>query len=125
MNIPNDLLYSKSHEWVKTLDDGNVLIGITDYAQSQMGDVVFVNLCDEGDELLIPGSIGDIESIKDVSDVYSPVSGTVVRVNDAVLSNPSQINSAPYESWLAELSDVAGLEALLSAGDYEALIQEL
>ncbi|MCL2010528.1 MAG: glycine cleavage system protein GcvH [Synergistaceae bacterium] len=122
MNVPDNLLYTKSHEWIKILEGGNALVGITDYAQEQLSDVVFVSLCGEGEKLSANGTIGDVESIKAVSEIKSPVDGTVVRVNQGVMDDPALINSAPYDAWLVELSGVKGEDSLLSAKAYEELI---
>ncbi len=124
MKIEKDLFYAETHEWVKYNNDGTALVGISDHAQEAMGDVAFVNLCDEGETLAVGDVLGDIESIKAVSDVYSPVGGTVTKVNDALLDNPDLINSAPYDSWLVELTDVVKNEALMDADAYEAFIAE-
>ena len=118
MNIPNSLRYSKTHEWVKTLENGNVLVGIDDYAQNQLSDIVFVNICEVGDEIIAGVNIGDVESVKAVSDVTAPVSGTVVKVNNAVLDDPSLINQSPYDAWLIEIADAEGFDALYSAEEY-------
>jgi len=121
MNLEQGVLYSKSHEWVK--EDGEyLLIGLTDYAQSELGDLVFVNLPEAGDEITIGESFADVESVKAVSDVYSPVSGVVEEINEELLDAPEQINSAPYESWFIKVKDVAEKEELLSAEEYEAFV---
>lgn len=124
MEIKKDLFYAETHEWVKFTEDGNALVGLSDHAQDAMGDVAFVNLCDEGEALAAGDTIGDVESIKAVSDIYAPVGGTVVKVNDALLDSPELINSAPYESWLVELTDVVKNDALMDAAAYEAFIAE-
>ncbi|HRT82437.1 MAG TPA: glycine cleavage system protein GcvH, partial [Oscillospiraceae bacterium] len=99
MSIPKDLLYAKTHEWVRFTADGRAFIGITDHAQEALGDVAFINLCDE-DEVLSAGDvIGDIESIKAVTDIYTPVSGKVVAVNEELLNSPELINTEPYGAW--------------------------
>ena len=123
MNIPSELKYSDSHEWVKTLPNGNVLVGITDHAQHQLSDLVFVSLKDEGDELAAHDPIGDVESIKAVSEIFTPVAGKIVKTNQDILDDPSLINSAPYDSWFVELSDVHGAEGLMSAKDYAKLLE--
>ena len=99
MNFPEDLKYAKSHEWVKTLEDGTVLVGVSDYAQDALGDLVFVNLPEAGDEVTEGEPFADVESVKAVSDVYSPVSGTVAEINETLLDAPESINEAPYEAW--------------------------
>lgn len=124
MNIPNDLLYSKSHEWVKEIGEGKVQIGLTDFAQSELGDLVFVNLPVVGDEVVVGDSFADVESVKAVSDVYSPVTGEVCNVNDFLLDTPEAINNACYEAWLIEVENVTEKEDLLTAEQYEALLKE-
>lgn len=124
MDIPNDLLYSKTHEWVKILDDGNALIGLTDYAQEQLTDVVFLNLCEPGEQFQAGEPIGDAESIDAVTEVMTPISGTVVKVNDEVLDDPSLINSGPFDAWLVELTDISETDDLLSPVIYASIIKE-
>lgn len=118
MNFPSELKYAKSHEWVKDLGGGLFEIGISDFAQKELGDIVYVNLPEAGDELKAGKSFADIESVKAVSDIYSPISGTVKEVNQAVLSAPEAINKDPYGSWLMRAEGVIEAE-LLSAIDYE------
>ena len=121
MNIPAELKYSKSHEWVKM--DGDVaVIGISDFAQDAVGDVVFINLPAEGDSVTAGESFSDVESVKAVSDVFSPVTGTVTAVNEALLDDPAQVNEAPYEAWLIKVSQVSDTEELLDAEGYEAVV---
>ena len=124
MNVPSELFYAKTHEWVKFTDEGTALIGLSDHAQETLGDVAFINLCDEGESFSAGDVFGDIESIKAVSDVYCPVSGTVVCVNDELLDNPERINTDPYGSWLIELEDVVNSDELLDAKAYEKFIAE-
>lgn len=123
MNIPEELLYSKSHEWVQQLEDGKVRVGISDYAQSTMGDLVFVNLPAVGDSFTAGDVFADVESVKAVSDIYAPVTGTVSAVNEALLTAPEEINSDPYGAWMVEFEDATGLEDLLSAQAYEAVVE--
>ena len=104
-NIPANLKYSKSHEWILE-EDGVFTIGLTDYAQSALGDIVFINL----------------PEVKAVSDVFSPVTGTVTAVNEALLDDPAQVNEAPYEAWLIKVSQVSDTEELLDAEGYEAVV---
>jgi glycine cleavage system H protein len=124
--VKSELKYSKDHEWV--LVDGNkVKIGISDHAQEALGDVVFVELPEEGDEVTANESFGTVESVKAVSDVYSPVSGKVVEINEALLDSPELINSDPYgEGWMiaVELDDASQLDELMSAEEYEAFLKE-
>jgi glycine cleavage system H protein len=124
--IPEDLRYTDAHEWVRDLGDGVVRIGITAHAQSQLGDVVFVQLPAVGDSVTAGAAVGEVESTKSVSDIYSPVSGTVSAVNEALEANPELVNSGPYEAgWMIEvrLGDGAeGLPAdLLDAAAYREL----
>lgn len=122
MNIPKDLLYSKTHEWVKKNEDGTAYIGLTDFAQSELGDLVYVNLPEEGDPVTVEESFADVESVKAVSDVYSPVSATVVAINEELLDAPQKINEAPYEAWLVKVADIDDTVELLDAEAYEAFI---
>ena len=124
MNVPKDLLYTDSHEWVKDNGDGTATIGLTDFAQEALGDIVFINLPMVGDNFSAGDTMGDIESVKAVSDVFTPISGTVCEINDAVLDTPEFVNKAPYEAWFIKLSDFDGLSDLLSAGQYEELLKE-
>ena len=122
--VKNDLQYSKSHEWVRKLDDGTMEVGLTDYAQNAMGDLVFINLPQEGDEAVSGETIADVESVKAVSDVYSPVSGTVCAVNEVLLDAPQKVNEDPYGAWLYRVENVTGTEDLLSPEEYETLLKE-
>jgi len=119
-DVPDDLRYLDSHEWVRH-EDGTATIGISEFAQDELGDVVFVELPSEDDELAAGADFGVVESIKAVSDIYAPVSGTVVGVNDALVDEPELINEDPYgEGWLLEvdLTDEGELDDLLSADEY-------
>ncbi len=124
MKVPEDLFFSKTHEWVRFEQDGTAFIGLTDHAQDALGDVAFINLCDEGESFSVGDVIGDIESIKAVTDVYTPVSGTVVSVNDELLDAPEKINSDPYGSWLIEFDGVVSNDELLDAESYEKFLAE-
>ena len=126
MNIPQNLRYTKSHEWVQDLGGGRARVGLTDHAQHELGDIVFVNLPATGDAVSAGERLADVESVKAVSDVYSPVGGEVSAVNEALMDDPAAINADPYGAWLAELSgaDVVGAD-LLSAGEYAALLEEV
>ena len=121
MNYPTDLKYSKTHEWVKE-EDGMTVVGISDFAQDSLGDIVFINLPEEGDSVTAGESFSDVESVKAVSDVFSPVTGTVTAVNEALLDDPAQVNEAPYEAWLIKVSEVSDTEELLDAEGYEAVV---
>ena len=122
MELREGLLYSKSHEWVK--EEGDIaVIGLTDYAQSELGDLVFVNLPEEGDEISVGEAFSDVESVKAVSDVYAPVSGTVCEINEELMDAPEKINEAPYESWFVKVKDITEKEELLSAEEYKAFVE--
>lgn len=128
--IPADLYYTEEHEWVQRTGDDTVRVGITDYAQSALGDVVFVQLPDVGSEVTAGESFGEVESTKSVSDLYAPVSAKVVAVNGDLEGNPQLVNSDPYgEGWLIDLQvDPAaltdGLAGLLDADAYRATVTE-
>lgn len=124
MNFPAELKYSKSHEWVKMLDDGTCLVGISDFAQNALGDLVFVNLPVVGDVATAEEILCDVESVKAVSDVYSPVSGTIVEVNEALADEPQMLNEDPYGAWIAKLENVSGTDDLLDAAQYETFTEE-
>ena len=122
MEIREGLLYAKSHEWVK--EEGDVaIIGLTDYAQSELGDLVFVNLPEEGDEIAVGEAFADVESVKAVSDVYAPVSGTVCEINEELLDAPEKINEAPYDAWFVKVKDITEKEELLTAEEYKAFVE--
>ncbi len=119
MTINPDLKYSKSHEWVKM--DGDVaVIGISDFAQDALGDLVFVNLPQVGDEVTAGEAFGDVESVKAVSDLMSPVSGTVCAINEELLDAPESLNNDPYGAWIIKVENLTGTEELLDAAAYEA-----
>lgn len=123
MAIPNELRYTKDHEWLKE-EDGVAVIGITDFAQNALGDVVFINLPEAGDEVVAGESFGDVESVKAVSDLLSPVSGIVKAVNEELIDAPEMLNSDPYGAWIIKVEQVTDREELLDADDYEALCAE-
>lgn len=124
MSNPTELLYTKSHEWVKEMGDGSVQVGLTDHAQSELGDLVFINLPEVGDGVCVGESFGDVESVKAVSDVYSPVTGTVTAINEELLDHPESVNQAPYDAWFIQVGDVSDKENLLSAAEYEAFLEQ-
>ncbi len=126
MDFPEDLKYTEEHEWVQVEDDV-VTIGITDFAQEQLGDVVFVELPEVGDEVDAGKSFGVVESVKAVSDIYAPVSGDVVEVNDELPEEPETINSSPYDDgWLIriKLTDPSELDDLMDADAYQEFIEQ-
>ena len=120
MTLPNDRKYTSSHEWLLDLGNGTYRVGLSDFAQHSLGDIVFIDLPQAGDKVTAESSLGDVESVKAVSEVLSPVSGTVAAANDAVVSAPESINTDPYGVWLIEVSDVTAFAELMDAGAYEA-----
>jgi len=124
MNFPADLKYSRTHEWVRLLPDGAALVGISDFAQSELGDLVFVNLPNVGDRVTAGEPLCDVESVKAVSDVEAPVSGVVAEINEALTDAPEKLNEDPYGAWIARVEEVSGLEELLDAKAYEAFTKE-
>ncbi len=123
MNYPAELQYSRSHEWIRT-EDGVAVIGISDFAQDALGDVVFVNLPQEGDETTAGEAFGDVESVKAVSDLVCPVTGVVCAVNEELLDAPEKLNEDPYGTWIIKVENVTETEELLSAAEYEAICAE-
>lgn len=123
MKVLEGLKYSRSHEWVKEESDGTVTVGLTDYAQDALGDLVFVNLPQEGDEAEAGESFGDVESVKAVSDVYAPVSGKITEVNEALLDAPESINEDPYGAWMIRVECEELPDELMDAAAYEAYIK--
>lgn len=125
MKVAKDLLYSNDHEWVR-VEGEEAFIGISDFAQHQLGDIVYVELPEINDELAKEDSFSAIESVKAAADIYMPVGGAVVEVNEALLDDPALINSDPYENWLIKvtLSDKAELDALMTSEEYENFIAE-
>jgi len=124
-NVPSDLRYAKSHEWLKPAGDGTATVGITDYAQNSLGDITYVQLPKVGAALKAAESFGVVESVKAASDVYAPVAGTVVAVNDALNSAPETLNQSPYDAgWILKLklANPADVSALLDAAAYEKLM---
>lgn len=125
-HLPEDLVYSEEHEWIKREDD-KVRIGITDFAQSELGDIVFVELPEEGDEIEADEPFGSVESVKTVSELYAPLSGTVVEVNEDLEDNPEYVNESPYEqAWMIVVEPSADeeLDELLSSEEYNTYISK-
>ncbi|MCG7345432.1 glycine cleavage system protein GcvH [Sporosarcina sp. ACRSL] len=123
MSTPKDLRYSEEHEWVKD-ESGKYRIGITEFAQSELGDIVFVELPQVGDEVKVNEPFGSVESVKTVSELYAPISGKVVEVNEELEDSPELVNESPYEgAWMivVEASDESELDALMSAEDYDKM----
>lgn len=125
MAYPTNYRYTREHEWISI--DGNIgTVGITDYAQNSLGDIVYVDAPKVGDQVTANATFGSVESVKAVSDLYSPVTGTVTEVNEILKNEPDKINSAPHETWIikVELADPAQFNTLLDAAAYEAFISE-
>lgn len=114
------LLFAKTHEWANLNEDGTATLGISDYAQNELGDLVFVNLPQVGDELKAGEVFGDVESVKAVSDVYAPVGGIVEEINEELLDNPALINEAPYDAWFVRLSSAVVPDGLMNKEDYDS-----
>lgn len=123
MTYPKELMYTKDHEWLKE-EDGVSVIGISEFAQDALGDVVFVNLPQEGDEVVAGDAFGDVESVKAVSDLLSPVTGVVCAVNEELLDSPELLNSDPYGAWIIKVENVTDKEELMDADAYEAFCAE-
>jgi glycine cleavage system H protein len=126
MNVPDDRRYTQDHEWAR-MEDGKVRVGITDYAQDALGDVVFVQLPERGARLEAGATFSEVESTKSVSDIYAPVAGTVVEVNTELTDAPQRINEDPYgEGWICVIdpADAAALDALLDAEGYQRLVED-
>lgn len=122
MNTPNDLKYTKEHEWIKS-EGETVIFGITDFAQDALGDIVFISLPKVGSQITAGDTCGEVESTKSVSDIFAPVSGEVIEVNSALTATPEVVNQDPYQSgWMVKVRPAGGIDesALLSAEDYEA-----
>ncbi len=125
MEVKQGFLYTKTHEWVEFLDDTTVRIGISDFAQHELGDLVFANLPDVGDELTAGKMFADVESVKAVSDVIAPVSGTVAEINEALLDAPEKINMSAYAAWFVKVENVSDRGELLDADAYAAYCETL
>ena len=124
MNIPKNLLYTKSHEWVGYLDETTAAVGITDFAQYGLGDIVFVNLPKPGDKVVKETVFADVESVKAVSDIFSPLSGEILAINEEVLDAPQNLNSDPYGTWLVKISNITDKAGLIDAPAYEKICEE-
>lgn len=123
MTNHESLKFTKSHEWV-LIEGDKMKIGLSDFAQDQLGDIVFVDFPEEGDTVTKGESFADIESVKAVSEVFSPVTGVISAINEALTDSPELINTAPHDSWLIEVEQVGEMEELLSAADYQAFCEE-
>tara|TARA_R110002096_G_scaffold231766_7_gene421532 strand:- start:24128 stop:24508 length:381 start_codon:yes stop_codon:yes gene_type:complete len=124
MNTPADLKYTKEHEWIKDNGDGSVTVGITEFAQSELGDIVFVELEDTGFEFSADDIFGTVEAVKTVSELFAPIDGEIIEVNEALEDNPELVNQDPYGGgWMVKMkvSDASQIEALLSADEYSEI----
>lgn len=117
------LLFSKTHEWVNMIDDTTATIGISDYAQNELGGLVFVNLPEEGGDVVMGDAFADVESVKAVSDIYSPVTGTVAEINEELLDAPEMINDAPYDAWFVKVENITETEELMTEEEYKAFCE--
>ncbi len=127
MNLPSDIKYTKDHEWVRLQEDGSALIGVTDYAQNELGDIVYVDIDTVGKELGSEEVFGTVEAVKTVSDLFMPVKGKVEEINPGLDNNPELINQDPYgEGWMVKITPSSGadVEALMDAAAYEKLVQQ-
>lgn len=125
MNFPQDIRYARSHEWIRVNSDGTGTVGITDYAQSELGDVVFVDAPNPGKTLDTGDVLGTIEAVKTVSDLYAPVGGEIVAVNGTIIDNPEIINKDPYgDGWIVkiQLTDPSQLDGMMDAAQYQEMI---
>ena len=123
MNFPKELKYTGSHEWT-LIEDGIATVGISDFAQDALGDVVFINLPEVGDDVAAGEAFGDVESVKAVSDLISPVTGTVCEINEELLDAPEKLNEDPYGAWIIRVENVEDTEELMDAEAYEAFCAE-
>ncbi|CAN7149313.1 glycine cleavage system protein GcvH [Trinickia sp. LjRoot230] len=123
-NVPADLKYTDEHEWLRVEADGTLTVGITDHAQSTLGDIVFLELPEPGKQITAGDAVGVVESVKAASDIYAPVSGEIVDVNQSVVDTPDAVNSDAYESWLFKIkpADAASIDKLLDAAAYTKLV---
>lgn len=122
--MSKEIFYAKSHEWVEFLDDTRARVGISDYAQNELGDLVFISLPEEGDEVAVGEAFADVESVKAVSNVYSPVSGTVKAINENLLDQPELVNSDAMDAWFIEVEGISDKSDLLTEEEYRKLIAE-
>jgi len=117
------LLFSKTHEWVNMIDDTTATIGISDFAQNELGGLVFVNLPEPGDEVAMGETFADVESVKAVSDIYSPVTGTVAEINEELLDAPEMINNSAYDAWFIKVENISETEDLMTEDEYKAFCE--
>ncbi len=122
--MKKELFFTKSHEWVEFLEDTTARVGISDFAQGELGDLVFVNLPEAGDEVMTGESFADVESVKAVSNVYSPVSGTVRTINEELLDQPEFVNSNAFDAWFIEVENITDKAELMTAEEYQSFLKE-
>lgn len=125
MNYPNDIRYTKEHEWIRDNGDGTATVGVTDFAQGELGDIVFVELNDEGTELEQDDSFGTVEAVKTVSDLYAPVAGSIAEINAELEEHPELVNDDPYgKGWMIKMkvNDAKDIEKLMSSQDYQEIV---
>lgn len=125
MKVIENYFYTKSHEWIQLFEDGAALIGLSDYAQNELGDLVFVNLPEVGDDLIVGEMFADVESVKAVSDVFAPINGKVLEINEELLDAPQKINEDPYGAWFVKVEGDVKPETLLDATAYQEYLTEL
>lgn len=126
--LPGDLQYTKEHEWLRREDDGSVTVGITDHAQASLGDLVYVELPEVGQDLDVDGEMAVVESVKAASDVYAPIAGSVVAINEELADDPEKINTDPYgDGWIVKLKPEGDIDesTLMSPNDYQTMLDEL
>ena len=122
--VLENLNYAKTHEWVNFINETTARIGISDFAQQALGDLVFINLPEVGDSVTVGDAFGDVESVKAVSDIISPVSGVISAVNQDIIDHPEIINENPYDSWFIEVTDITGKSDLMTASEYEEFCEK-
>lgn len=121
----SEKMYTKDHEWIEVIENGLVYIGISNYAVTQLGDIVFINPGEEGDTLVLNESFADVESVKAVSDILSPIDGEIVEINEELLDAPEKLSESPEETWIVKASYVELNEELMSSEDYSAYLESL
>lgn len=121
--MKSERFYLKTHEWVEFVDEKTARIGISDFAQQELGDIVFVNLPEVGDEVVAGEGFAEVESVKSISEVYSPVTGVVKKVNDKLQENPELVNEGPYDAWFAEIGDISAKDELMTEDEYNEFLE--
>ncbi|MEG0286775.1 MAG: glycine cleavage system protein GcvH [Vagococcus sp.] len=124
MSRPTELNYLATHEWVKFIDETTAIVGITDFAQEQLGDIVFVELPEVDQEVTKGDQVAEVESVKTVSDIYTPFTGVISKINTELEDAPESVNEAPFENWLFEVSNITDKEELLGLEDYNKVVEE-